>query len=419
MLESPFVHQESGGTRACACQSAPARCDFPPCPQRPFFSGLARVAVARARRSPYNGRVPRRLVVKIGTSVLSGGPGRLDLGALGRLAGDVCALRRRGAEVVVVSSGAILAGWQRLGLRERPRTTVAKQATAAVGQSRLMRAWEAAFARRGAAVAQILLTRDDLRERHRYLNARNTLFELLRLGVVPIINENDTVAVDEIKFGDNDGISALVAGLADADRLVLLTDQEGLFDADPRREPSARLILRVGPGEAVGRTGRAGPLGSGGMASKVNAARTAASAGIETVIANGARAGLLLGLEDGSAAGTRFEPKARPLDKRRQWLAFASRPRGTIVVDDGARAALVERSKSLLPSGVRDVKDRFEAGDVVSLVCRGAAFARGLTNYGAEELDRIRGLKTSEIEATLGHKPADEVVHRDNLVLLE
>lgn len=361
-----------------------------------------------------------RIVVKVGSSVLSNGPGRLDPAAVRRLAGEVAALKRRGAEMLVVSSGAILSGWQRLGLSERPRTTVAKQAAAAVGQSRLMRVWETAFARRGVTAAQVLLTQEDLRQRSRYLNARNTLFELLRLGVVPVINENDTVAVDEIKFGDNDVLSALVAGLADADRLVLLTDQEGLLTADPRNDPQARLIDRVRASEALpAELGGAGPLGSGGIASKVRAARMAAAAGIEAVITSGVAPGTLTAAADGRARGTTFEPKARALGQRRQWLAFASHPRGRIVVDEGARAALVERDKSLLPSGVRGVEQSFEAGDVVSLVCRGAEFARGLTNYAARELERIRGLKTSQIEAALGHKPADEVVHRDNLAVLE
>ncbi|MBI5201528.1 MAG: glutamate 5-kinase [Elusimicrobia bacterium] len=357
--------------------------------------------------------------MKVGSSVLSGGPGKLDPAAVRRLANEVSALKKRGDEVLVVSSGAILSGWQRLGLSERPKTTVAKQAAAAVGQSRLMRVWEAAFARRAVTAAQVLLTQEDLRQRHRYLNARNTLFELLRLGVVPVINENDTVAVDEIKFGDNDVLSALVAGLSDADRLILLTDQEGLYTADPRKDSSARFIDRVRASETLPfEVGGAGPLGSGGMASKVRAARMAAAAGIEAVITSGGKAGALTAAADGKSQGTVFEPKTRGIGQRGRWLAFASHPRGRIVVDDGAKVALVERDKSLLPSGVRQVEDAFEAGDVVSLVCRGTEFARGLTNYGAGELERIRGLKTSQIEAALGHKPADEVVHKDNLVVL-
>jgi glutamate 5-kinase len=358
-----------------------------------------------------------RVVVKIGSGVLSGGRGGLDPATLRRLAADAAQARARGWEVVLVSSGAILAGRERLKLDSRPSTQL-KQAAAAVGQSRLMRAWEAAFARGKTVVAQVLLTREDLQDRGRYLNARNTLLTLLRLGVVPIVNENDTVAVEEIKFGDNDGLSALVAGLVDASALVLLTDQEGLFTDDPRTHPEARLVERVRPGEEPARVGGAGPWGSGGMASKVRAARQAAEGGIAAHVASGTNPGVLAAVLAGEPAGTRFEPAERPLAKRRQWLAFASRPRGRIVVDAGAREALAARDKSLLASGVKSLSGRFEPGDVVSLVEGGVEFARGLANYGARDLERIKGLKTAQIEAALGHKPADEVVHRDNLALL-
>jgi glutamate 5-kinase len=359
----------------------------------------------------------RRIVVKVGSGALSGGRGGLDAAVLRRLAADVSDARAAGREVVLVSSGAILAGRERLKLSARPSTQL-KQAAAAVGQSRLMRAWEAAFARSGTIVAQVLLTREDLQDRERYLNARNTLLTLLRLGVVPIVNENDTVAVEEIKFGDNDGLSALVAGLVDAGLLVLLTDQDGLFTDDPRANPDARLVARVRPGEEPARIRGAGPWGSGGMGSKVRAARQAAEGGVATVVASGAKPGVLAELLAGRAAGTLFEPAASPLAKRRQWLAFASKPRGRIVVDAGAREALVERAKSLLASGVKSLSGRFEPGDAVSLVEGGVEFARGLANYGARDLERIKGLKTAQIEAALGHKPADEVVHRDNLAIL-
>jgi glutamate 5-kinase len=359
-----------------------------------------------------------RIVVKLGSGVLSGAGAGLDAATLRRLAADVAAARAAGREVVVVSSGAILAGRERLALKARPSTQL-KQAAAAVGQSRLMRAWEAAFSRRKIVVAQVLLTADDLRDRQRYLNARNTLLTLLRLGVVPIVNENDTVAVEEIKFGDNDGLSALVAGLVDASLLVLLTDQDGLFTDDPRSNPHATLVTRVLPGAEPARVGRAGPHGTGGMESKVRAARQAAGAGIAAVVANGTKAGTLAALVAGREIGTLFVPVVKPLDKRRQWLAFASQPKGSIVVDAGAREALVARSKSLLATGVRSASGAFEPGDVVSLVEGGAEFARGLTNFGAADLDKIRGLKSSQIEAVLGHKPADEVVHRDNLAVLK
>ena len=361
---------------------------------------------------------PNRAVVKLGSGVLSGGGAGLDAATLRRLAGDVADARAVGREIVIVSSGAILAGRARLALKGRPSTQW-KQAAAAVGQSRLMRAWETAFARRKITVAQVLLTADDLRDRGRYLNARNTLLTLLRLGVVPIVNENDTVAVDEIKFGDNDGLSALVAGLIDAALLVLLTDQDGLFTDDPRTHKDARLVARVLPGEAPAHVGRAGPAGTGGMQSKVRAARQAAGAGIAAVVANGTKAGTLAAALGGLPSGTLFVPEGKPLAKRLQWLAFASQPKGRIVVDAGARQALVARSKSLLATGVRSLSGAFAAGDVVSLIEDGAEFARGLTNFGAGDLEKIRGLKTSQIEAALGHKPADEVVHRDNMAVLK
>ena len=362
-------------------------------------------------------RAARRVVVKLGSGVLSAGKGKLDEATVRRLSRDVARLRSAGREVVLVSSGAILAGRERLGLGLKPLSTQFKQAAAAVGQSRLMRVWEENFARRRLSAAQVLLTREDLRHRERYLNARNTVLTLLRLGVVPVINENDTVAVDEIKFGDNDVLSALVAGLCDAGLVVLLTDQDGLYSADPRTDPEARLIPLVEEGQAAVRLGKAGPTGSGGMESKVRAAHMAASSGIPAVIANGFKEGILEAILDGSEIGTLFIPRAEPMDKRRQWLAFASHPKGAIHVDAGAREALIRGAKSLLPSGVKSLARVFEAGDVVSLVAEGAEFARGLSNYSSRDLDRIKGLKTSQIEGVLGHKPADEVVHRDNLAV--
>ena len=361
---------------------------------------------------------PKRVVVKLGSGVLSKGRDRLDSATIRRLAREMAACAAEGTEVIVVSSGAILAGRERLGLKTRPATIQLKQAAAAVGQSRLMRAWEAAFERQGRTVAQVLLTREDLRHRRRYLNARNTIFTLLRLGAVPVINENDTVADEEIRFGDNDVLSALVAGLCDAQLLVLLTDQDGLYTADPRSDPAAALIRSVGDGSPEPKLGRPGPAGSGGMESKVGAAKMAASAGIAAVIANGFKAGTLARVLSGEAVGTAFLPRSAPLEKRKAWLAFASQPRGQIHVDAGAREALVRLGRSLLPSGVKEVSKGFAAGDVVSLVAEGSEFARGLTNYGSEDLKRIRGLKTSQIEQVLGGKPADEVVHRDNLALL-
>ncbi len=360
----------------------------------------------------------KRIVVKVGSGVLSGGRDGLDPSVLRRLAGEIARARACGDEILVVSSGAILAGRERLKLEKRPSVQL-KQAAAAVGQSRLMRAWEAAFARPKITVAQVLLSGDDLHHRERYLNARNTLLTLLRLGVVPVVNENDTVAVEEIKFGDNDGLSALVAGLVDANMLVLLTDQDGLYTDDPRKNPEATLISEVRPGERPARVGKAGPWGTGGMESKVRAARQAAEGGVLAVVANGAKSGTLSAVLAGERVGTRFPPEDKPLAKRRQWLAFASHPKGRVVVDAGAREALTSKARSLLASGVKGLHGAFEAGDVVSLVEGGAEFARGLTNFGSRDLEKIKGLKTSQIEAVLGHKPADEVVHRDNMAVLK
>ncbi len=381
----------------------------------------SRKASLRADRQEWLAH-PKRVVVKVGSGVLSRGGVGLHRQTVTGLASALAALRARGIEVVLVSSGAILAGMEALGLAERPRDLPVKQAAAAVGQSHLMRAYEEAFQPCGLRVAQILLTREDLRHRGRYLNARNTLFTLLRLKVVPVVNENDTVAVQEIQFGDNDTLSALVASLAEADLLVILTDTQGLLAADPRRDPSARLIPLVRPQDAVTSfcAEDAGSAASiGGMSSKVLAARRAASAGIPTVVANGLQPEVLPAILRGESVGTFFVPSRSRMQSRKRWLAFASQPRGGILVDAGARQALVAGGKSLLPSGIRMTRRSFRAGDVVSLVDpEDREFARGLTNYSRDEVEKIKGLKSHEIAGVLGHKPYDEVVHRDNLVIL-
>jgi glutamate 5-kinase len=362
------------------------------------------------------------VVVKVGSGVLSRGGLGLHRPTIAWLASALAALRTQGIEVILVSSGAILAGMEALGLGERPRDLPLKQAAAAVGQAHLMRAYEEAFQPCGRRVAQILLTQEDLRHRGRYLNARNTLFRLLTLQILPIVNENDTVAVQEIQFGDNDTLSALVASLAEADLLVILTDTDGLFTADPRRDASARLIPLVRPQDAVTsfcaeETGSAASIG--GMSSKVLAARRAATAGIPTVVASGLKAGVVEAAVRGEDVGTFFVPSRSRMQSRKRWLAFASQPRGGVVVDDGARQALVSGGKSLLPSGVRATRRTFRAGDVVSLEdADGQEFARGLVNYSRDEVEKIKGLKSHEIAAALGHKPYEEVIHRDNLVIL-
>jgi glutamate 5-kinase len=367
------------------------------------------------------GRV-RRLVVKVGTGQVTtpeAGPDRRRIGAL---AAELATLRADRIEVTLVTSGAIATGMARLALARRPRTVPEKQAAAAVGQSALMRHYEAAFKRHGVAVGQVLLTAHDIGDRARYLNARNTLLALLHLGVVPIVNENDTVAVDEIKVGDNDNLSALVASLVEADLLVLLTDVEGLYTADPARDPAAvKLDIVETLSDDIARMAWAHEDGVsvGGMATKLQAAQKAAASGVPMVIASGREPGVLARILAGEPVGTYFVPKADRLGARKRWIAFAAPPQGRLVVDAGAARALTGHGRSLLPSGVTDVTGEFGAGEVVAVVDGGGKeIARGLVNFDTGELRRIRGAKTQEIEARLGYKSFDEVIHRDNLVIL-
>ncbi len=366
----------------------------------------------------------RRLVVKVGSGLITAREAGLDPGRIGALADELAAVRHHGTEVALVSSGAVVAGMARLKLQVRPRSIPEKQAAAAVGQSALMEHYETAFARHGVTVAQILLTQADVSARARYLNARNTLTTLLGYGVVPIINENDTVAVEEIKFGDNDNLSALVAQLIDADLLVLLTDVDGLYTGDPSRDPQARKLDTV---EAVTPEierlvwSDADRVAVGGMATKLQAAQKAAASGVPMVIASGREPGTLARVLRGEPVGTYFPPRGDRLAARKRWIAFAVPPQGRLLVDAGARQALIERGKSLLPSGVVDIEGDFDAGEVVALCAAdgdGKEFARGLVNFDAQELRTIRRAKTTEIESLLGYKSFDEVVHRDNLVVL-
>lgn len=357
----------------------------------------------------------RTLVVKVGTSTLCDAAGRIDRDYVEELAAELVGLADDGKRVVLVTSGAIRAGCERLGWGTRPRALPLKQAAAAVGQGRLMELYAAAFGRRGRAVGQVLLTRHDAADRSRYVNARNTLSTLLTQGVIPIVNENDTVAVEEIRFGDNDTLAAQVSVLAHAGLLVLLTDVEGLLDA------SGALIARVGHVDASihALCGRPGAAGTGGMATKLEAAEIACAAGIRTCIVRGRPASVIGRLVSGERVGTEFLPAPRRLAGRKHWIAYGSHVRGALAVHPLARAALVEQNRSLLPAGVLRVRGPFERGDIVSLADEeGRVFGRGMVSCDSEEIERVMGLHTLEAQRRLGRPEFREVVHHDNLVLL-
>jgi glutamate 5-kinase len=359
-------------------------------------------------------RTARRIVVKIGSAVLAP-EGELSPAAVARLVDDVEAVIRAGREVLLVSSGAVASGFKPLGLAKKPRTIVEKQAAAAVGQSRLMSAYSESFARHGRAVAQVLLTADDLDHRLRCLNARHTLEELLRRDIVPIINENDTVSFEEIKLGDNDNLSALVAVLMRAEALVVLSSVPGLLDRPGRVIP---LVQRSD--DALSHvTAARSTTGVGGMATKVAAAKLAGASGIPVVIAGGSTPGIVTRVLSGEAEGTLFEPsRARGGPARKRWIGYSARARGALLVDDGARRAIVERGASLLPAGIIAVAGSFDMGALVEVRTRaGEPFARGITSYSSDEIERIRGKKASEIAGILGYLYRDEIIHRDDMAL--
>jgi glutamate 5-kinase len=365
-------------------------------------------------------RRPRRVVVKIGSSVLTRADG-LAREEIERLAGEIAALHASGQCLTVVTSGAIAAGRAVLGI-DAPRTIPERQAAAAVGQIALMAEYQRAFERFDVQVAQILLDADDLASRRRYLNAAHTMASLHASRIIPVVNENDTVAVDELKFGDNDNLSALVANLVGADLLVILSDVDGLFTANPRERSDAKRISvapRIDAALLALASGRGSRAGTGGMSSKLLAARKAAAAGIVTVIANGRLAGTLQRVLDvGEDVGTLIVPVSDRLARRKHWIAFTVKPSGALTCDAGAVAAVRLRGRSLLPSGVVSVAGKFEAGDCVRLVGPdGEEFGRGLTSYNAAEAARIAGKKSSEVEHLLGYKMGDAIVHRNDLVL--
>ncbi len=363
----------------------------------------------------------KRIVIKIGSRVVASSRLGLNSRRLKKIVRDMVELKQRGYELILVSSGAIVAGMRELGLNDRPRGISLKQAAASIGQSKLIQLYERLFSEFNIKVAQILLTRDDIADRKRFLNSRNTLFTLLSYGVIPVINENDTVAIDEIKFGDNDLLSGLVTNLVDADMLVILSDIDGLFTEDPVVNPGAKLIPLV---EEIDKgiesiAGDSVTLeGTGGMASKVKTAKKAAEYGIPTIIINGTMPGLLGKAMEGYETGTIFLPKKTGLTSRKYWIAYGLPTEGSLILDNGARDALLLRGKSLLPSGITGVNGDFEAGDAVTCEdVSGKAFAKGLVNYNSVDIEKIKGKRTTEIEGILGIKDFDEVIHRDNMVI--
>jgi glutamate 5-kinase len=363
----------------------------------------------------------RRLVAKVGSALVTNGGAGIDRAAITRWASDVAALRSSGVQVIFVSSGAVAEGMARLGWSERPKAMSELQAAAAVGQMGLVNVYEQAFAAHGLHTAQVLLTHEDLADRKRYLNARSTLLALLKHNVIPIINENDTVTTDEIRFGDNDTLGALVANLVDAQTLVLLTDQRGLYTADPRKDPSAEFVS-VGRADDPQYEAMAGGVGTGisrgGMLTKILAARRAANTGIHTVIASGHEQNVLQRVLGGESLGTLLYAPEASLGKRKSWLADHLQLRGKVTLDAGATKALLHGGRSLLPIGVIAVVGEFERGEVIGCIDEsGRELARGLTNYSSSEALRIMRKPSSEIESVLGYAEDDELIHRDNLVV--
>ncbi len=360
----------------------------------------------------------RRLVVKVGSRLLTSEGGGIDTRFVSGLARQISALKREGKEVLLVTSGAIAAGSRELGLKKRPSSLPALQASAAVGQTVLMHIYHQAFRKRNFSVGQVLLTREGLHHRDRHLNARHTLLALLERGIIPVINENDTVAVDEIRFGDNDQLAALVANLVRADLLVLLSDVDGLLTGGRKREVIGR-VEKITPEIMALVRGGTGEYSRGGMGSKLEAAGIVTRAGGQAVIANGTKADVLLRVARGESEGTYFPTPFARLRSRKCWIAFSCLKKGHIAVDEGALRALTERGKSLLASGITAVEGSFASGDMVSLAGpSGREFARGLVNYSSQEVEKIRGERTGRIRAILGSKPYDEVIHRDNLLIL-
>ena len=363
----------------------------------------------------------KRIVVKVGTSTLTDAAGRLDGDYVKTLAGQLCALRQSGREIILVTSAAVGAGTERMGLKERPATIPGKQAAAAVGQGILMRLYEKTFAAHDQIIGQILMTRDDSVKRERYTHLRNTFEALFSYGVIPIVNENDAVAVDELKIGDNDTLSAQVASIADADLLIILSDIEGLYTGNPAKDPRAELLREVPfiTGGIEAAAGGAGSrYGTGGMLTKIQAARIVVNSGISMVIAAGREKDVLARILAGENIGTFFVSRKDRLKFKTRWLAFGARVKGVVYVDGGCAAALAKGS-SLLPAGIVGGEGDYEAGSTLSVrVDGGMEIARGLSNYSAREVSVIKGAKSQDIEKLLGYKSFDEIIHRDNMALI-
>lgn len=365
-------------------------------------------------------RQAKRWVVKVGSSLVTNEGRGLDKTAIEDWAGQIVAMRERGIQVVLVSSGAVAEGVARLELKTRPKEVQLQQAAAAVGQMGLIQAYESSFMRHGVHAAQILLSHDDLSNRKRYLNARGTLTALLGMGVVPVVNENDTVATAELCFGDNDTLAALVANLINADAMLILTDQDGLFDADPRGNASAKLVSYASAvdGSLSAMAGKGSSLGRGGMMTKISAAKLASRSGTNTLIANGRERQIISRLLEGEELGTLLYTDSEPVQAKKQWMASQRILKGSIVLDGGAVKVLKESGRSLLAVGVKSARGRFTRGDVVSCLDEaGTEIARGLVNYDSDEIEKIKGKSSERIELVLGYAGDKEIIHRDNLML--
>ncbi|MFC1915267.1 glutamate 5-kinase [Chloroflexota bacterium] len=366
----------------------------------------------------------RRIVIKFGTSLLTGGSDQLNQGVMSSLVAQVAELHKQGLELLIVTSGAMASGRHKLGLTKKLKSIPFKQVLCSVGQSRLMYVYEQLFSKYNITVAQALLTKADLSDRAGYLNARNTLLALLQLRVIGIVNENDVVAVDELdeaKFGDNDNLSAMVANLVDADLLLLLTDTAGLYTADPRRDPNARLIPQVAQidSEIKHLADKAGNLGIGGMITKIEAAKLATASGVTVIIADGREPDIILRLTSGEAAGTRFLPTTTKLESRKRWMLCGLCVRGKLVVDSGAALALKKQNRSLLAAGIKQIEGEFDRGDIVDICdAKGSHLGCGLVNYSSREVNLIKGVHSGKISAVIGVDYGPEVVHRNNLAML-